>query len=145
MADAPMISPLQQLRDGMALIREAVEEHMPIGVLPSHDHTGIEPLEEVEAIVRAIHEIADRPTRRVLRFVSNPERPSELQAISGRICVGRIYPTGGYLTDPKAMKYTWSLSGNFPFQNQGGRTPTMEQAKDELLKAWKAWVAAVAL
>ena len=44
------------------------EEHMPIGVLPSHDHTGIEPLEEVEAIVRAIHAVAENPGRRRLSF-----------------------------------------------------------------------------
>jgi len=40
--------------DALRMIREAVEAHMPAGVLPSSEHTGVEPTEEAEAIVKAI-------------------------------------------------------------------------------------------
>jgi hypothetical protein len=49
---------LQNYRDlghGVRLIREAVERTFGAGLLPSNEHTGITPLEECEAIARAIY------------------------------------------------------------------------------------------
>jgi hypothetical protein len=50
-------------REGWAalrMVREAVEAHIPAGALPAREHTGISPLDEGEALAKAITTIALR-------------------------------------------------------------------------------------
>ena len=100
MPDQEPISPLQQLRDDMALIREAVEEHMPVGVLPARTYTGIEVLEEVEALIRGIHAIAEKPGRRALRFEKDDEREEAWSVYSGGLLVAHIRHEDDKLYEP---------------------------------------------
>jgi hypothetical protein len=50
----------RELAQGVAMIREAVEQEFGLGVLPSGEHTGATPAQDCEAIARAIHAAAER-------------------------------------------------------------------------------------
>jgi hypothetical protein len=98
MPDTKIVSPpLGQLRDGLALIREAIEEHMPVGALEAREYTGVEQLGEIEALVRAVHAIAEKPSRRVPRFIHRDA--TARRALTRVVCVGRVYKTGGSMLD----------------------------------------------
>jgi hypothetical protein len=78
----------------------------------------------------------------VLRFVDRDA--IEWRAFTGVVCVGRVYKTGGSILEP-SNAWTWHLSGDNQFMNSAGRTGTIDEVKAELVKAWKAWVAAAEL
>jgi len=45
----------RELAQGVRMIREAVEQTFGAGLLPAGEHTAVTPLEECEAIARAIY------------------------------------------------------------------------------------------
>jgi hypothetical protein len=56
----PIIDPVEDARAALLMIREAVEILAPPGSLPQRSHTGVNMVEEAEALVNAIQIIAGK-------------------------------------------------------------------------------------
>ena len=137
------ISPLTQLRDGMALIREAVEEHMPIGALPSQDHTGVEPLEEVAAVVKAIHAIAEKPGNRTLKFQKDEDDAHGWSVYSGGLLVATIRYEDDKIYEPD-KPWIWRAQDiNSPpeIMDALGYEVSLDDAKAAVVADFKRWLA----
>jgi hypothetical protein len=143
MADTEIVSPLQQLRDGMALIREAIEEHVPIGGLEAQEYSGVEPLEEVAALVRAIHAIAEKPGRRRLRFEKDEDWKNGWSVYSGGLLVATIEFDDDKIYEPDKpwIWRTQDINAGPDIMETLGYETSLEDAKKAIAQNFKLWVA----